>query len=155
MVIVGCRRLAVNLSRESRVEELPTVGILPLDFPVRLPNSSTVRRLNFSTLCFHRHSRFVCKNSSREVCGRGSNSDKPSASCRLTSRFGFATRASGSPPAGQPRCWPHSRIPDTSRDACGVNKLEFCVYCAHCTINSELVLEFVLSSFQNSIVCFH
>ena len=42
-------------------------------------------------LCFHRHSRFVPSNTSREVESRGLKSDKPSASYRLTSRFGFTT----------------------------------------------------------------
>ena len=42
-------------------------------------------------LCFHTHSRFVPSNSSREVESRGSKSDKPLPSDRLTSWFGFAT----------------------------------------------------------------
>ena len=42
-------------------------------------------------LCFQQHSRFVPSNSSREVESRESKSDKPSASYRLTSWFGFTT----------------------------------------------------------------
>jgi hypothetical protein len=52
---------------------------------------SLTPRLLYLVLCFHRHSRFVPSNSSREVESQESKSDKQSASYRLTSWFGFTT----------------------------------------------------------------
>ena len=55
------------------------------------PRHCTTQRHLVLVLCFHRHSRFVPSNSSREVESRESKGDKQSASYRLTSWFGFAT----------------------------------------------------------------
>ena len=45
------------------------VGIPPLDFLVWLHDSSTSRLLNCSTVCFHRHSRFVPSKSTSTPFG--------------------------------------------------------------------------------------
>jgi hypothetical protein len=63
--------------------------------------------------------------------------------------FCIFSHASGSPLAGESPTLPRSRTPDPGRDVSGAEKLEF-LSLMRAFYNQ---FEFVLSSFQNSIVC--